>query len=595
MTFTTRPEIQGTFGVVSSTHWLASQAGMRMLEQGGNAFDAAAAAGFVLQVVEPHLNGPGGDMTLQFFDANKKKSRVLCGQGYAPEAATIEHYKNVGLEIIPQNGVLATVVPGSMGAWFALCRDYGKLYLRDILEPAISYAQDGFPLLPRVAETINHMAPQFKEYWPTSYEQWVPGEKPPPANQLFKLPRLAQTYIELKRFAEEIGDRTKQFERAHEAFYQGFVAERIENFLALNAVMDLSGQENKGVLTANDMANFKPVYETPVSKKYHDWTVQKAGPWSQGPVLLQCLGLLEETDFSAFRHDSADFMHVIIEAMKLAFADREIYYGDPNHVNVPIQTLLSAEYTANRRLLLKRFARSELQPGEIAGFEDQKKATEALIEQYGTTEQAIYEPTMEHLAEPRGDTVHVDVIDRWGNRVAATPSGGWLQHSPTIPDLGFCLNTRAQMFSLTPGLANSLEPFKRPRTTLSPTLAYNHKDGRALALGTPGGDQQDQWQLSVLLRIIHYNLNLQEAIDAPLFHSNHFPSSFYPRRRQNKHVVIDGCVTEREFMLLKAKGHIVERAGNRQLGRLTATMRDKNGMLYAAATANEMQAYAVGR
>lgn len=594
MNFTTRPELQGTFGAVASTHWLASSAGMKMLEMGGNAFDAAAAAGFVLQVVEPHLNGPGGDMTLQFFDADKEKNVVLCGQGYAPAGATIQHFKENNISIIPGDGLLATVVPGAMGAWFKLCRDYGKLKLADVLEPAMLYARDGFPLLPRVAQTINNMEPFFKEEWPTSYRQWNQGDNPV-AGRRFKLIRLAETYREIIQYAETSKNRDLQFDLAYEAFYNGFIAERIENFINEYAVKDGSGQINSGVLTAQDLANWEPSFELPVQYNYHDWTISKAGPWSQGPVLLQSLALLTDTDFSQIDHESAEFVHALVEAMKLSYADREVYYGDPEFFTVPLSTLLSDEYNLERRKLLSSTASKEFQPGFIDHYEAQLTATEKLIDGFGITDETIYEPTMSHLSERRGDTVHIDVVDQWGNMVSATPSGGWLQSSPTIPELGFCLNTRAQMFALQPNLPNSLEPFKRPRTTLTPTLAYNRKDGRRVAMGTPGGDQQDQWQLAFFLRLAHYNLNIQEAIDAPLFHTNHFPSSFHPRKRQPNQTMIEGNFDKQVLKDLELKGHIIERSQDWSIGRLTAIMREENGLVRAGATPRGMQAYAIGR
>lgn len=595
MNFTTRPELKGTFGVVTSTHWLASGAGMRMLELGGNAYDAATAAGFVLQVVEPHLNGPGGDMNLQFFDAQTTKAKVLCGQGYAPAGATIEHFNDLGLELIPGNGLLATVVPGAMAAWFQLCRDYGSLRLRDVIAPALDYAKNGFPLLPSAARVIKHNAQFFKTHWPTSYEQWLPGGTLPAPGDLFTLPRLAETFEELLSYAEEAGGRDAQFNRAHGAFYGGFISQRIDEFVKNTAVMDGSGQKNHGVLTGRDMAGFSANYEKPLTGRYHDWQIQKAGPWSQGPVFLQCLKILEHTDFTQIKHDSAQFVHVVVEAMKLAFADREIYYGDPQFIDVPLHHLLSSVYSFERSKLIKPYASDMFEAGTIASFEEQKQLTENLIEEFGIAESAIYEPTMDHLSERRGDTVHIDVIDRWGNMVAATPSGGWLQSSPTIPSLGFCLNTRAQMFALKPGLANSLDPGKRPRTTLTPTLAYNQKTGQSLAFGTPGGDQQEQWQLALFLRLVHYGLNLQEAIDAPLFHTHHFPSSFHPRQRQPKSITVEGSFNAAEIERLRAMGHIVERVEPWSVGRLTAAMKDKSGLLYAGATPRGMQAYAIGR
>lgn len=595
MTFTTRPEIKGTFGVVTSTHYLASAAGMRMLELGGNAFDAATAAGFVLQVVEPHLNGPGGDMTLLFRDAHRKRNSVLCGQGTAPEKATISHYRKAGLNMIPGDGLLATVVPGAFGAWLQLCRDFGNLRLENVLQPAIDHAQNGFPLLPSTALMIKRNAHFFKEHWPTSYEQWVPGGKLPEAGELFKLPRLAKTYSEILSHAQTSKSRELQFDKAYHAFYGGFIGKRMVEFANNTAVMDESGKINKGVLSLYDLENWEPLFEAPVSKSYHGWDVIKAGPWSQGPVMLQSLALLQDTDFDTFAHDSAEFVHVVVEAMKLAFADREVYYGDPQHADVPLKYLLSDEYASNRRKLLGSVASSKLEAGHMPGYERQKRETEQLIESWGVSENSRYEPTMDHLRKQRGDTVHIDVIDKWGNMVSATPSGGWLQSSPTIPDLGFCLNSRAQMFALKPDLANSLEPFKRPRTTLSPTLAFHKDTGRALAMGTPGGDQQDQWQLMFFLRLVHYGLNLQEAIDAPMFHTTHFPTSFYPRDRQHKQVTVEGNFDKQEVENLKVKGHVVVTQDQWTIGRLTAAGRDENGLLYAGATPRGMQAYAIGR
>ncbi|WP_349357939.1 gamma-glutamyltransferase family protein [Stappia sp.] len=592
--FTTRPEIQGTFGVVTSTHWIASAVGMKILEAGGNAFDAAAATGFVLQVVEPHLNGPGGDLPVILYEAEQDRIQVICGQGPAPAGATLEHYRGEGIDLIPGNGLLATVIPGAFDGWMVMLRDRGRLPLRDVLEPAIYYARAGHPLLPRVSATIAGLAEFFETEWPTSHATWLPGGSAPAANTLFANPGLADTWERLLREAESVSGREAQIEKARDVFYRGFIAEAIGDFFARSEVMDGSGARHKGVLTADDLAGWRAGVEDPLTHDYGAWTLAKTGPWGQGPVLLQALSLLEGTQIGDVDPGGADFVHLVAEAMKLAYADREVYYGDPDFCEVPLAHLLSDAYAAERRKLIGARASFDLRPGIVPGYEGQAHKTMVAIEALGISEGGVYEPTMAHLSEKRGDTVHVDVIDRWGNMVSATPSGGWLQSSPVVPELGFALNSRAQMFLMTPGLPTSLAPGKRPRTTLTPSLAL--KDGRAtLAFGTPGGDQQDQWQLSLFLRLAHHDMSLQQAIDMPLFHTTHFPASFHPRQRQPGHIMVEENFGADVIGDLRARGHSVEVAPPWSIGRLTAAKREPDGLLKAAATPRLMQAYAIGR
>ena len=594
MTFTTRPVVSGTFGVATSTHWIASAVGMSMLEKGGNAFDAAVAMGFVLNVVEPHLNGPLGDLPVIFCPAGQEAPTVICGQGVAPAAASIEHYRDQGMELIPGSGLLATVVPGAFDGWMLLLRDHGSMSLREVLEPAIHYAAHGHPLLPRVSATIADLAVFFQDEWPTSVPVWLPSGDAPEAGSLFCNPDLAATWQRLLREAESAAGREAQIEKAREAFYRGFIAESIGDWLADACVMDAAGQRRKGVLSADDMANWQASVEPAWSTDYHDWTVWKTGPWGQGPVLLQALNILRGSGIENIPADSADFVHTVTEAMKLAFADREAYYGDPNDSDIPMQQLLDIDYANRRRELIGPDASTQQRPGAIAGFE---RLASAAIERAARDHQAgagAGEPTMAHLTEKRGDTVHLDVIDRWGNMVTATPSGGWLQSSPVVPGLGMPLNSRAQMFWLDEGLPTSLAPGRRPRTTLSPSMAS--VDGRpTLAFGTPGGDQQDQWQLIYFLRLVHQKMNLQQGIDAPLFHTAHFQSSFYPRAVNPGHLMIEPSIGDVAIANLRQRGHRVDVAENWSVGRLTAAMRDRHGILHAAATPRLMQAYAVGR
>lgn len=596
MSFTTRPEITGTFGVATSTHWIASAVGMKMLEQGGNAFDAAAAMGFVLNVVEPHLNGPLGDMPLMIRTAGAEAPVMICGQGSAPAGATIAHYTAEGLTLIPGSGLLATVIPGAFGAFMLMLRDHGSLPLREILAPAIHYARHGHPMLPRVAHTIAGLADFFRDEWPSSYATWLPGGAAPAPGALFCNPDLADTWERLLTEAEAVSGRDAQMEAASRAFYQGFIAEGIDRYLKDACVMDAAGGRRKGVLTGQDMAGWQATYETPLSVDYKGWTVWKGGMWTQGPTLLQSLRILEGIDIGAMDLRGADFVHCVTETIKLAFADREAYYGDPLHSDLPVETLLSRDYAATRRALIGARASLEQRPGHIAGLEAWARAA---VERAGRNMAAgpgmgAGEPTMAHLTERRGDTVHLDVIDRWGNMVSATPSGGWLQSSPIIPGLGMPLNSRAQMFWLEDGYPTSLAPGRRPRTTLSPSMGQA-PDGTQLAFGTPGGDQQDQWQLTYFLRLVHGGMNLQEGIDAPLFHTGHFQASFYPRGTRPGHLMAEPAFGEAVLQELRDRGHALEVSEPWAVGRLTAASRDTGGMLRAAATPRLMQAYAIGR
>jgi gamma-glutamyltranspeptidase/glutathione hydrolase len=564
--------------MVASTHWLASAVGMRMLEAGGNAFDAAAATGFVLQVVEPHLNGPGGDLPILVHTARRDETFVVCGQGPAPAAATVERFRELGLDLVPGTGFLAACVPGAFDAWMRLLLELGTARLRDVLEPAIAYARDGHPVLPRVAQAISDLDAFFRAEWPTSAETWLPAPKP---WALLRNAELASTYERLLDEAEKSSpDREGQIQAARDAWYRGFVAEAIEDFNTRTEVLDSSGRRHRGVLAADDLAAFEATVESPVELEYEGWLVSKTPPWGQGPVFLQQLALVAGFDLESMGAGSAEFVHTVVECAKLAFADREAWYGDPAFTDVPLETLLSPGYAAERRALVHHGASTELRPGLAGRLPAITRDTAGL----GTA--GVGEPT-------RGDTCHIDVVDRFGNAVSATPSGGWLQSSPVVAGLGFPLGTRAQMFWLEEGLPNSLEPRKRPRTTLSPSLA--RRDGELLAFGTPGGDQQDQWSLTFFLHHVHFENDLQAAIDRPMFHTNHFASSFFPRESRPGHVEIESRFDPETLEELRTRGHVLEATDDWSLGRLSAAARGQDGVLRGAANPRGRQGYAVGR
>ncbi len=363
--FTTRPEIDGTFGVVASTHWIATAVGMGVLERGGNAFDAGVATAFVLQVVEPHLNGPGGDVPVILHDVRVGHPQVVCGQGPAPQAATIARLRDdLGLDLVPGTGLLAPCVPGTFDAYMLILRDHGTWRLADVLEAAIGYARDGFPLVERVSATIATVEGLFREHWPSSAATYLKEGGVPAPGSLFTNPVLAETYARIVREAAG-GSREQEIERARRIWSQGFVAEAIDAFCRGEPVMDVTGTPHRGLLTGADMASWQASVEAPISYEYGRYTVLKAGPWTQGLATLQQLALLKGFDLDSLDPAGPDFIHLQVECAKLAFADRDTFYGDPAFVDVPVETLLSDGYNAERRRLVGDTASLEQRPGTI--------------------------------------------------------------------------------------------------------------------------------------------------------------------------------------------------------------------------------------
>lgn len=611
MPFTTRPELRGTFGAVASTHWLASATGMGVLERGGNAFDAAVAAGFVLQVVEPHLNGPGGEVPILGCRWNDPEPFVICGQGCSPGAATIGHFRGLDLDIIPGTGQLAACVPGAFGAWLTLLRDWGTASLREVLSPAIGYAAGGHPLVPRIPAAIASVQDLFETEWHSSAAIYLPGGDVPRPGHLFRNPALAGFYTALLADAETAGSRDRQIERALDYWYRGPLAEAVDRF-SRKEVMDVSGRRHRGLLTADDLARWHPSVERPLAVDHGRFRVFKCGPWSQGPALLQALQILSGVDLAGMDPVGPEFIHVVTETIKLVMADRDAWYGDDPAV--PLDALLSPEYAAGRLALIGTDAATTPRPGAPNG---QAPSMPPLV-LAGTRARGAGagEPTMASQGGPvpatldrrgeavltadgarRGDTCHVDTVDRWGNMVAATPSGGWFQSSPVIPELGFGLTVRGQMFWLQEGLASSLAPGRRPRTTLTPSFAF--RDGRPyLAFGTPGGDQQEQWSLAFLLRHVHHGMDLQAAIDAPGFHTDDLVASFWPREVAPGSLTLEGRVPATTAAELRRRGHAVTVGDDWSEGRLSACAREADGdafLVKAGSNPRGMQGYAVAR
>ena len=584
--------------MVSSTHWLASQSAQRMLELGGNAFDAAAAGGFVLHVVEPHLNGPGGDLPAIVATAADPTPRVLCGQGPAPAGATPEAFAAMGLDHVPGSGPLAAAVPGAVDAWLLLLRDHGTLPLATVLEPAIGYARDGHPLLARVAATIDRVQDLFRESWTTSADLWLRDGACRARASCSPTRRTPACWSGWSRSATAAGaDVAAQAQAARDEWAQGFVAEAVERFRPTEW-RHSGGEVLPGLVGGADLAAFSATWEDPVVADWHGVQVAKTDLWGQGPALLQVLAMLDELGPEALDPSTEQGIHAIAECWKLAMADREAWFGDrqPGRGRGAARSRLRRR--AGRPGRGDRRSRRTTRARRVAASHGWRSHVQRLLAGEATGRSADVttgEPTVQRDGSVSGDTCHIDVVDRWGNIISATPSGGWLQSSPTIPELGFCLGSRAQMFWLDEGLPASLVPGARPRTTLTPTLVL--RDGvPVLACGSPGGDQQDQWQSLFLLRHVVGGMDLQEAIDAPMFHTTSFPGSFHPREMEPGVLVVEDRIPARVLDGLRRRGHDVVPQGPWSLGRMCAVSRDPStGLLRAGANPRGMQGYAVGR
>jgi gamma-glutamyltranspeptidase/glutathione hydrolase len=575
--FTTRPVYMGRKGILASGHYLAARAGQRMFDKGGNAIDATVASGYALNLLEPQSNGLGGEVPILIYSAKDKKAYAISGQGFIGKAATVDWFVNAKIDLIPGDGFLPATVPAMFGSWaFALMR-FGTLTLKDVLEPVIDYAENGFPIYPSLRNALAGLAKRFRDDWPTSAAVYLPDGKVPAVGDLHKNPELAATLkkaVEVEMKAKKSG-RESAIQAAIDFWYKGEVAEKIVEFMQKTEIRDASKQKHHGLLTKDDFAAWKPVLDEPVTVDYRGLTVHKCGPWTQGPVFLQQLRLLEGFDLEKMGHNSVSYIHTVVEASKLAFADREQFYGDPDFVEVPLKKLLSKDYAEERRKLIDpKKASLEMRPGQ---------GPKSTPEDVPGREKTF-----------RGDTTHTCGIDAAGNMMAATCSGGWIPSSPVIPGVGFPMGTRGQMFFLDPHRANVIAPHKRPRTTLTPSLVL--KDGKPyLVFGTPGGDQQDQWTLQFFLNYVVFGMNLQEAIDAPTFHSTHFPSSFYPRDAHAGQLILESRIPEATRKELEMRGHKVKETGAWSNGKVMGVrIEQRTGVLSGGVSPRGQIGYVTG-
>ena len=575
--FATRPVVTGRKAVVTAGHYLAAQAGMQMIHAGGNAIDAGVAMGFCLAVLEPQSNGIGGESPMLIHHAKSGKTISISGQGVAPKAATIEWFKQNDISLIPGDCLLAATVPSQFSNWITALAEFGTLSLETVLSPALDLAENGFAMTHGLRRAILANEKRYREEWPGSAAVYLPGGKVPEWGDRFCNPEWAATFKgAIKAEKERSGKgRAAGIDGAHDYFYRGPIAERIAEFCRTQRFVDATKRSHGGLLAYEDLTGFHARVVPPSTVNYRGLDVYKCGPWSQGPVFLQQLTLLEGFDLKKLGHNSTDAIHTIVECAKLAFADREYYYGDPDFTSVPMDRLLSKSYADERRaFVIQQYASMALRPGDVA-----PRPMKLVL----GTERSY-----------NNDTTHLDAIDAEGNMIAATPSGGWIPSSPVIPGLGFPLGTRAQMFSLDPEHPNCLQPGKRPRTTLTPSLVM--KNGNPwMVFGTPGGDQQDQWTLQFFLNVVDFGMDIQQALDAPTFHTEHFPSSFYPRAQHPGRVVVEGRIQESVRAELRSRGHEVTAAGDWAHGRVLGIRTEpERGLIFGGASPRLEHGYAIG-
>ena len=579
-----RPVVYATQGIISSGHHLTSMAGMRMLLSGGNAFDAVVAAGFAAAVVEPIASySLACEGVFMLYDAASGDLLALSGQGTAPDRATVEFYRSQGLDSIPTGpGPLAHLsftVPGIVDAYFALLQRYGTKTLREVLAPSIHYAEHGIPNYEYMISALRSPATreQFKVYPPGGESVFYRDGALPRPGSLLVQPALADTLKSLAAAESKApGHRTEGLQAARESFYKGEIARTIV----------ACAQRVGGVLELEDLAGYQAKFEEPVRTTFAGHEICGQQTWTQGSVLLQSLNMLEHFDLKAMGHNSSAYIHTVAEALKLAFADRQAYYGDPDFASVPIDGLLSKEYAAGRaRLIDPHRAHPELPPPG-----DPWRYSKSTGEPARTTTPAGGSSDTGH-SEHEG-TTHMAVLDGEGNMVCATPSGGSFGASVFFPELGCTLSTRIEMFNLDEGHPNVLAPGKRPRTTLVNYLVL--KDGvPAMTIGCPGGDYQAQANLQLMLNTLVFDMDPQAAIEALRFGTNSVTNSFYPHVYYPGQLSMEAGFPSGTVESLKALGHKVVPAVVCGMG-ATVTHRDNDTGVLSAGADPRRECYAIG-
>lgn len=552
--------IRGTREMVGAANNFEVEAGLRILAQGGNAVDAGVAATLTAAVTEQARFGLGGEMPL-IVKMKGKDPIVISGVGVAPAKATPEWYQSRPAEPwegnrkppIPVNGLRSAITPGVFDGLMLALQNYGTMPFEKVVAPALEYADQGFPLGEEFAGFLRANE-QLIKTWPTSSAFFFPGGKVPARGEVWRGKDLAKTLRELSQAERKArGNRAKKIQAVRDYFYRGPIAKKVAAF----------SEANGGLIAFNDLKNFHAEEDKPRTTTYRGYTIVKPGFWTQGPVMLEALNILEGYDLTTMGHNSPQYLHTVLEAVKLAFADRDRYYGDPKFSKIPEETLLSKNYAAERRKQIDpKHGSTEHRPGNLGG-------------------NAVPMPTGEGGRGLVQDTTCVNVVDRQGNAFNATPSGAWLP-SVIAGDTGIPYSTRLQSFVMTPGHANLLGPGKRPRVTLSPTMVL--KDGElVLVMSTPGGDNQDQAMLQVLLNILDFGMEPQAAAEAPRFQTEHFYSSFAFHDFVPGKVNLERRIGREAIEGMRALGHQVEVRGDWTNGSAPTIILVKDGVLHGGA------------
>jgi len=568
---TTRPVVSGLGGVISSGHRLVSMAGMRMLLSGGNAFDAAAAAGFAAAVIEPTASySLCSECVAIMHDARSGRTLVLSGQGPAPALATIATLSKHGFPRIPTgpgpNAHLSFTVPGAVDAYLTLLETFGTRTIAEVLAPAVEYAGQGFPMYEFMHRmlSIPETRAQFALYPPGGEAVFYPGGRPPEVGERFRQPALSGTLNRLAAAgAESGGDRLAGIRAVRERFYQGDIAATIGAF----------SEKWGGLLRVSDLGVYRAQFEPPLAMTFAGCEILGQPAWTQAPVVMQALGMLDSFDLKAIGHNTSRYIHTVAEALKLAFADRERYYGDSP--DVPIVELLSPSYLRERATLIRSDrAMTEMPPsGEVAG-----SAQHSMVG--GSS--AVSSAPMPAVAHTKDGTTHIACIDRYSNMIALTPSGGVFRKSVFCPELGCTLSTRSEMFCLEEGHPNALAPAKRPRTTLISYL-IRERDRSIATVGCPGGDDQGQANLQIILNMLVFGMNAQQAVEAPRFATETVVDSFWPHPCKPGVLSVEPSIPERTRAELEELGHTIEVVGACGNGAIVTRRRQDDGVLSAGA------------
>ena len=557
-----RPVIRSNEGVISSGHYLTSMAGMRILLAGGNAFDAMVASSLAAAVVEPIASySLAAEGVFMLYDSDSGDLLSLSGQGGAPGAATADFYRSRGHERIPtgpgMDAPLSFTQPGIVDAFINMLERYGTMSFAEVAAPAISYAEDGIPHYEYMLERLRSRSgqEQFDNFPPGGWEVFYENRKVPAPGAMMRQPGLANTLKTMRDASQAAsGSRSESLKAARNAFYEGPIAELIVE----------ETRKVGGILTLDDLSGYHAQFCDPVSTTFHGCEVWGQDSWTQGPMLMQALNILENFDLRAMGHNSPAYIHTVAEALKLCFGDREAFYGDPDFATVPIDGLLSKEYAAVRA--------EEIDPE--GAYPEQRPAGDPwrFSKKTGRTAPQVMAAAVGPDTSADDGTTHVSVLDKRGNLVCGTISGGSFSKSVFFPELGACLSTRIEMFNCEPGHPNVVEPGKRPRTTLVNYIVA--KDGKpVMTVGCPGGDNQVQGNLQLILNSLVFGMDPQQAVEAPRFATSSNVNSFYPHVYYPGQLDLEDGFPESTEGALKALGHQIHHTANCGLG-ATVSVRD---------------------